>query len=469
MFKKKKIKRKKAKCANNLYSIICFFPYALSPTKSAPNRMLGMAESLVKLNHDMYLISYKYNKSSYNINNSFSSFKSVKTIKPLGAATFFLNLIINIFKRIKKARRLDISSNNLALSSRKLLFLKKFYILLLMNGYYTPGAGYIPLFKVKNIMKNLINSVDSKYKILITSHGPTISHEIGVFLKKKYKDNLFWVADYRDLIEQNYYSIIKTTGKLRKINNQTFKNADLIVTVSKGLKNALINQASTRGLQISNKTIVIYNGFSEVEFNSYKIFNEKIYNNKLIIVYTGTLYPNKRDPSTLLKAISFLNKERKKQLKVLYAGQNENFFMRRAKDCGIEESVESLGLIPRHQALELQKKASILLLIKGGGKEDGIITGKFFEYLKWKKPILVIGDKDVEFNNIANKIGGIKIFGYGEIENISFIINKCIINKNNLKQVFGNMNKDEIKKFEWDNLTEKLIKEINLRIKTKMI
>lgn len=468
MFEKKNFENKKVKGINNLHSIICFFPYALSRTGMASNRALGMATSLAKLNNNIYLISYKYNGLSYNIEKKLSNFRNAKIIEPLRVPTFFLNLVVSIFKKIKRTSKTGNISNSLALTSHRLLFLKKFYILLLMSGYYVPGAGYIPLFRVKNIIKNFINSIDNPYKVLITSYGPAVSHEIGIFLKQKYGDKLFWIADYRDLLEQNDYSIIKTSRKLRKVNNLTFKNADLIVTVSQGLKRVLINQASERGLQISKKTIVIYNGFGENEFNNYKSFNKKPPNNKLIIVYTGTLYSNKRDPSQLLKAVSFLNEENKKQLKIVYAGQNEDIFIGAADNYGVIKFVESFGFISKDRALELQRMASILLLIKGRDKEDGIITGKFFEYLKLRKPILVMGDRDIEFNNIANKIGGIKIFGYREIKNISFFINKCIANKSNLKQLFGKMNEDEIRKFEWYNLTKELIKEINLRIETKL-
>jgi len=338
-----------------------------------------------------------------------------------------------------------------------------------MSGYYEQGVGYIPLFIVKNVMKNIINSIDNKYKILITSYGPIISHEIGIFLKKIYGNKIFWIADYRDLMEQNDYSIIKTSRKLRKINTFTFENADLIVTISKGLKRVLISQAGERGLQISKKTIVIYNGFSlneaEKEFNNYKSFNKQSHNDKLVIVYTGTIYSNKRDPSPLLKAISFLNDENKEQLKIVYAGQNDDVFMSAADNYGVTKFVESFGLISKYRALELQKIASILLLIKGREREDGIITGKFFEYLRLKKPILVIGDKDIEFNNIANKIGGIEIFGYEEVNKISLFIKKCIAHRSKLEKLFGKIDEDKINRFEWVNLAEKLTKEINLRIK----
>jgi len=470
MFKNKNIKKEKVKGIKSLHSIICFFPYALLRKRVSSNRMLGMSTSLSKLsNNDVYLISYKFDGVSFNIGNKLGNFRNVKIIKPLRIPTIFLNLIVSIFKRIKNTNCKGKISDSFALTSNKLLFFKKIYILLLISGYYSTGVGYIPFFRVKNVMKNVLNSISSQYKILITSYGPLISHEIGILFKKIYGDRIFWVADYRDLIEQNDYSIVKTSHKLRRINTFTFEKADLIVTISKGLKKALINQAISYGVHISEKTIVIYNGFSvndsNIKCNNYESFEKRLTNDKLIIVYTGTIYHGKQYPSPLLEAVSLLDKECKKHLEIIYAGYNGDIFINTAEKYGIEKLVRSFGLISKSQALKLQGMASILLLLKGTGIENGIITGKFFEYIRLKKPLLVIGDRDIEFNNIANKIGGIEIFGYEEVNKISLFIKKCIAHRSKLEKLFGKIDKDKINRFEWDNLAEKLTKEINLRIK----
>jgi hypothetical protein len=63
-----------------------------------------------------------------------------------------------------------------------------------------------------------------------------------------------------------------------------------------------------------------------------------------------------------------------------------------AAEGGVSAFVQYEGFLPRTAALRLQRDAGTLLLLEfGAGGVEGIVTGKVFEYLYWRKPIWVVG------------------------------------------------------------------------------
>jgi len=85
--------------------------------------------------------------------------------------------------------------------------------------------------------------------------------------------------------------------------------------------------------------------------------------------------------------------------------------------------VEVLGYVPHEQAVSQMLSASLLLLaIPDAPDNKGIVTGKFFEYLAAKRPILAIGPLggDVELMLEDCKAG--KMFSYGDTENMQLYL-----------------------------------------------
>jgi hypothetical protein len=89
------------------------------------------------------------------------------------------------------------------------------------------------------------------------------------------------------------------------------------------------------------------------------------------------------------------------------------------------------------------------LLLKSNEPESGGMTGKFFEYLERDKPILVLGDSDLEFNEIARKIGGIYVLPYDEEKIKEFLIDFA-----NKWPFEIERNTEEVDKFNWNNLAK---------------
>ena len=236
----------------------------------------------------------------------------------------------------------------------------------------------------KAIKKGIINN---KQDIVISSFGPLGSYLVGRYIKKiKIAD--FWISDLRDNMQnEDYPKVINWIFSY--FEKDILRKADAISVVSKGQLNMLRKSVGEK--RFKNKSInVITNGYEN------EILPEKMPNqiNVLKFVYTGALYNGKRDMSLLLEALKELLDEGKmdsRKIQLHYAGSSSNDLTRQAFDYGIQQIIKDHGYITRAEALHLQQSGDALLVLSWNTvEEQGILSGKFFEYLQSYKPVIAI-------------------------------------------------------------------------------
>lgn len=315
--------------------------------------------------------------------------------------------------------------------------------------------NYVIRLRKKAFLKSTLKSLSHKFKdqtVLFTSVSPGYLNLIGARIKKKFP-NVFWVADYRDPIEDNHnHKSISSSLSLKKCDEAAFANADLITAASEGLATKLCGSATRLGYNIDRRCMVIYNGFEHSESETAETGDCA---EKISIVYTGTLYSN-QNVELFWKVIS--DECLKEKVRLIYAGSSYSRVERLSTSR--EGSIKSLRLVSHEQAICVQRGADLLLLLKSDEPDQGIMTGKFYEYLASNKPILVIGDKDAEFNAIAERIGGIYILPYEEEKIKEFLLDFAS------KQPFRfERDSQEVDKFNWNNLARNLLEEIKKRLK----
>ncbi len=106
------------------------------------------------------------------------------------------------------------------------------------------------------------------------------------------------------------------------------------------------------------------------------------------LVHTGRIGGAQRTLGPLLEAMERLRAAR---LRLVLAGPltPEEIELVRASD--VADAVSAVGVLSHRRALELQRRASALLLLTSGTRR-GEVTGKLFEYLAAERPILALGD-----------------------------------------------------------------------------
>ena len=234
---------------------------------------------------------------------------------------------------------------------------------------------------------DIINN--DKPDLILTTYGPLDTVLIGLKLKRKFRD-IKWVSDMRDAMdaEQQQWWRKKLLGIIQ---NKMLKNADAVTTVCRALgkKYTSILERYNR----NTKVYVIENGYD----NS-PIVAQPLKDGTLRIGYTGSLYNGLRKMDAVFNALSKLEMEYGEEIpvKVCYAGSESVQLLSQAKQYNAEKYVVDYGMVDRKEALRIQEESDILCVLSWNTKkEQGILTGKFPEYLRLRKPVLALIDGDL--------------------------------------------------------------------------
>ena len=220
---------------------------------------------------------------------------------------------------------------------------------------------------------------------IISTSSPSTSHLIAKKLKQMY--GIPWIADLRDLWTLNhYYNKLGAIRFLeRRLELKTLLYADALVTVSQPLANVLGSLHKDKDIHC------VTNGFDPDDFT----WNPSGLSEKFTITHTGTLYNGKRNPAMLLETTARLIKENKINrhlVEIIFYGPEEEWIMHDINKYGLRDVVKVGGLIPRQEAIKKQRESQLLLLLLWNDvREKGVYTGKLFEYLGSRRPILAIG------------------------------------------------------------------------------
>mgnify|MGYP002629053601 FL=1 len=280
------------------------------------------------------------------------------------------------------------------------------------NGFlsFIRGNFFIPdpkIFWVNSSVKFLQQYLkENKVDVVISTGPPHSMHLIAHKLKQKI--NIKWIADFRDPWSNLYYNeefkqLSFAKKKNEKLENSVFKNADCILTVSNSLKKEF-DQKATR-------VEVITNGFDdEVVTNTLITLDEKF-----SISYIGLL-PKQSNPKLLFKVLSTLcleDTDFKTDLKLNFIGDISQDVKQEIIKDGLLENSNFIGYVSHKEAIEYQKKAQVLLLlIPNVEKSEGILTGKLFEYLTAKRPILAMGPETGDLSEILKNTNAGVVVGF---------------------------------------------------------
>ena len=224
---------------------------------------------------------------------------------------------------------------------------------------------------------------------ILSSSRPETCHLIAKALAEKY--HIPWVADFRDLWSQNHYSSYSNLKKYfeKNLEIRTLKNASAITAVSQPLVEKLA------ALHENKQIFAIKNGFDPELVNP-----ENTSDNYFTIVYTGNLYEGKRDPAQLFEVIHELCDEnliKREDIKIHFFGypksESPEFWLQEeiAKH-HLQDLVILNGEVSHEITILEQRKAQILLLLTWNNpSERGVYTGKLFEYLAARRPIISFG------------------------------------------------------------------------------
>lgn len=295
----------------------------------------------------------------------------------------------------------------------------------------------------------------NKHQIVtvITSSPPHSTQLIGLKLKKKL--GLHWIADMRDpWTDIYYYDKLFHSSIARKIDRrkeaQVLQHADNVVVVSKSIKELFASKIAPGE---SKKISVIPNGYDETDFHAI----EKRRNSKFTITYTGTLADNYHIEGFLDALIALVKSQGDLKVALQFVGRVSENYRKMIEHSVLNEMTTYTGHVDHAASIAyLQHADALFLAIPDMPQNEGILTGKLFEYLAARKPIVAIGPVHGDASLIIDECSAGKMFPYSDTKNIEGYINDLFLvwNESRVLDLKG----EAYRNYSRENLTKMLAK-----------
>lgn len=231
-----------------------------------------------------------------------------------------------------------------------------------------------------------------RFDCVLTSAPPFSGHLVGYALSRSGSP---WIADFRDgWTFESGRPAYPTTFQRRLdagLERALIRRADAVVGVTPPITDDLVARFGLAGRTITN-------GFDPAECPARDDgWRSPLRADRHSLVYTGSLAYGGASPDVLVEALRTLRRtqhDAAERLELVVAGALGPGERRALGDPEIADGVRLLGSMPRREALRLQTAADSLLVV-AGDRRSSVATGKLYEYLAARRPILVVGDRTV--------------------------------------------------------------------------
>lgn len=231
-----------------------------------------------------------------------------------------------------------------------------------------------------------------KIDLIYTTSVPYSAHLIGLHLKHKFP-GIPWVADFRDEWTNNPYLLDNPHNKLRmaiekRMEHRVLEKADYLITNTPVMLDNFLRLNNDMALE--DHFTVIPNGYDSDDFIT--VTGSTPENESFTLTYTGSMY-GRRKPDYFFQALSELVGEGKidpSKIKVQLIGTLQKDNLDKLLDQYLlHEIVKILPYMDHDECVAHMANSDALLLIEGGGPgSEAFYTGKVFEYLASRRPIL---------------------------------------------------------------------------------
>ena len=339
-------------------------------------------------------IIYTVDNPSYPIKDTSLESEIPLDLEVLKQPIFEPNFFLSIFGNNKKKESAGFLNPNPTLLGRFFQYVRA--------NYFIPDARK---FWIKPSVKFLSNYLkNNEIDVVITTGPPHSMHIIGLVLKDKFK--IKWISDFRDpWTEIDYFQQLPLTKKANKKHHQleqeVLEKSDMVIVVGETMKKKFLKH--------NHNIEVLTNGFDSYE-NSLTIELDSNFS----ITHVGSMNTD-RNPTILwevLYEISSENIDFKNNLRIKFIGKIDDTVIQDIQVFN-PKNIVRIPYLDHKEVRKYQASSQVLLLsINQVPNAKGIITGKIFEYLQAKRPILGIGPEDGDAAAILKKTNAGNIVGF---------------------------------------------------------
>jgi len=229
---------------------------------------------------------------------------------------------------------------------------------------------------------------EEEFNVIFSTAPPYTCHLIGTALSKEF--NIPLVIDYRDAwVDNPLHLYITPFHKIlhQKLEKKVLKTSNRIITINRRIKEVMLRRY--RFLSY-NDIAIIPQGYDPEDYrvdNTFKLPVSK----KMRFTYAGTFYRN-RTPKYFLRALSEVLKDNpklKNRIEAVFIGNFRKENLSTVESLGLADVVKVFGYLDHKSTVRYLITSDVLWMTIGNGKgEDQVSTGKLFEYIGSRKPIL---------------------------------------------------------------------------------
>lgn len=345
------------------------------------------------------------------------------------------NNLLSIFKNKKTQETAGFLNPNPSFVGKLLQYIRANYFIPDARKYWVkPSVKYLTRYLKEN-----------KIDAIITSGPPHSLHLIGLELKKSLGIN--WISDFRDpWTEIDYFEQLpltkKSIQKHHQLEQKILRNSNAVLVVGKTMKE--------KYEQFSKTIHVLTNGYDTKESEA----TVKL-DSKFTITHIGLMNAD-RNPISFWKAIVEICKENiefSEDYQIQLVGKIAPEVENSIQEFGLK-NIKNIGYLAHDEVRKYQQKSQVLLLAVNDVKSArGIITGKIFEYLQAKRPILAIGPLDGDLAAILKETCSGTIVDFKEVE----LLKVALLNLySQFKKGDVSVHSKNIEQYHRKNLTKKL-------------
>lgn len=312
------------------------------------------------------------------------------------------------------------------------------------------GNLFIPdarMLWIKPSVKFLSHYIDQEpgIKAIISTGPPHSMHLIAQRLHQR--TGIPWLADFCDpWTSIDFYNQLQLTyfadKKHRRLERNVLQSATKVVVVTRTM-------ASEFEQLYPRKYDIVTNGFDHADIN---LLRNEPADTKFSLSHIGSLVPS-RNPAILWKTLQLMvNKDLEfaNDLEIKLVGKVDHSILEAIECAGLTSFVRRINYLPHDKALEETRKSRVLLLlINQTPNAKGILTGKLFEYLAVKKPILCIGPCDGDVAEVLSETQSGYVCDFDDSESLEKYIKEYYADYRNGKQLYSPSN---INYFSWEYL-----------------
>jgi len=348
------------------------------------------------------------------------------------------NKILSLFKKNKNSESTGFLNPNPSVFGKLLQYIRA--------NYFIPDARKFWIRPSVKFLKKYVseNTID----MIITSGPPHSMHLIGLELKKQL--GVKWISDFRDpWTEIDYFNQLpltkKSVEKHQKLEQEVLKNADAVLVIGETMKEKF--------QKLSNNIYIITNGFDGSDLKTEEIQLDK----NFTITHVGLMNAD-RNPKVFWKVISEIcntNESFLNDLEIKLIGKVAVEVDTSIKQYKLKK-VKKITYRLHEEVQKYQLQSQVLLLaVNNVPSAKGILTGKVFEYLQAKRPILAIGPTDGDLAAVLKETNSGIIINFNDAIKLKETILNLYQEYKKANLVVASKN---IEKYHRKALTEKLSK-----------